>query len=111
MSTTRREFMITSIAALAASQLSAGAAAASPHDAAAELVLAEIAEELLTDYPESATMLGIDNGERAGLKSKLADRTAAGQEAVAKRVAARLQRLNALDPKSLGAAAFNNRGQ
>jgi len=105
MSTTRREFMITSIAALAASQLSARAAAASSHDAAAELVLAEIAEDLLTDYPESATMLGIDNGERTGLKSKLADRTAAGQEAVAKRVAARLQRLNSLDPKSLGAAA------
>src|SRR5690349_23489650 len=105
MRITRREFMINSTVALAAGQLSAGAAPASPHDAEAERVLADIAEELLADYPESATMLGIDNAGRAGLKSKLADRTAAGQEAVAKRVAARLQRLNALDTQSLGAAA------
>src|SRR5690349_20341035 len=105
MRITRREFMINSTVALAAGQLSAGAAPASPHDAEAERVLADIAEELLADYPESATMLGIDNAGRAGLKSKLADGTAAGQEAVAKRVAARLQRLNALDTQSLGAAA------
>jgi uncharacterized protein (DUF885 family) len=105
MSTSRREFMITSTATLAASQLPAGASGASGNDASAERLLAQIAEELLVDYPESATMLGIDQGERVELKSKLADRSAAGQEALAKRVADRVQRLKALDPESLGAAA------
>jgi uncharacterized protein (DUF885 family) len=102
--TNRREFIVTSSAALAASQLPA-AAAASENDAAAERLLAEIAEELLVDYPESATMLGIDNGERAALKSRLADRSAAGQEAIAQRVANRLQRLKAIDARKLGDAA------
>jgi uncharacterized protein (DUF885 family) len=102
--TNRREFIVTSSAALAASQLPA-AAAASENDAAAERLLAEIAEELLVDYPESATMLGIDNGERATLKSRLADRSAAGQEAIAQRVANRLQRLKAIDARKLGDAA------
>ena len=55
--------------------------------ATVERLLADIAEELLVDYPESATMLGIDTGTRAPLKSKLTDRSAAGQEAIAQRVA------------------------
>ncbi|HEX6397089.1 MAG TPA: DUF885 family protein, partial [Steroidobacteraceae bacterium] len=105
MNTTRRDFMITSTVALAAGPLSAGAAAASEHDAVAERLLAEIAEELLADYPESATMLGIDKAERAGLKTRLADRSAAGQQAIAKRVAERIRRLKALDPNQLGDAA------
>jgi uncharacterized protein (DUF885 family) len=105
MNTTRRDFMITSTVALAASQLPAGAAPASERDAEAERLLAEIAEELLADYPESATMLGIDVAERAALKSRLGDRSAAGQEIIAKRVADRIRRLNTLDPKKLGDAA------
>jgi uncharacterized protein (DUF885 family) len=105
MNTTRRDFMITSTVALAASQLPAGAAPASERDAEAERLLAEIAEELLADYPESATMLGIDVAERAALKNRLGDRSAAGQEAIAKRVADRIRRLNTLDPKKLGDAA------
>jgi uncharacterized protein (DUF885 family) len=105
MSNTRREFMVTATAALATSQLPAGAAQESNVDATAERLLAEIAEELLADYPESATMLGIDSAGRVGLKSKLADRSAAGQEAIAKRVASRIERLKAFDPASLGNAA------
>jgi uncharacterized protein (DUF885 family) len=105
MSTTRRDFIMTSTAALAASQLPARAAGASESDASAERLLAQIAEELLADYPESATMLGIDNAGRAALKTKLADRSAPGQQKLAKRVASRLERLKSLDPKSLGDAA------
>jgi uncharacterized protein (DUF885 family) len=105
MNTTRREFMMTSTAALAASQLPGQAAAASNVDAAVERLLAEIAEELLGDYPESASMLGIDDAERAALKAKLADRSAAGQEAIAQRVANRIQRLKAIDPGKLGDGA------
>jgi uncharacterized protein (DUF885 family) len=104
MSTTRRDFLMTSTAALAASQLP-GQAAASENDTAVERLLAEIADELLADYPESATMLGIDNGERAALKARLADRSPAGQEAIAQRVANRIRRLKAIDPDKLGDAA------
>jgi uncharacterized protein (DUF885 family) len=105
MTTTRREFVMTSSAALAASQLPAGAAATSAHDAAAERLLADIAEELLVDYPESATMLGIDTDGRAALKSRLADRSAAGQEALAQRVKRRIEKLQAIDLAQLGPAA------
>src|SRR5215831_182152 len=104
MSHSRREFVIASSAALAASQLPTRAAA-SAGDSAAERVLADTAEELMVDYPESATMLGIDNGARAPLKSKLADRSAAGQQAIARRSAQRLERLRAIDPAALDPAS------
>jgi uncharacterized protein (DUF885 family) len=101
MTTTRREFVI------AASVLASGAAISDSHaaDADAEKLVADVAEELMVDYPESATMLGIDSGPRAELKSRLQDRSAAGQEAIARRVAQRLERLEAIDMRSLGAAA------
>jgi uncharacterized protein (DUF885 family) len=67
-------------------------------------LLAEFTEELLVDYPESATMLGIDADARAGLKSKLSDRSAAGQQTLARRVAARLERLKSIDDASLSPA-------
>ena len=42
-----------------------------------------LAENLLAHNPETATSLGIDKGPRAALRSKLADRSAAGQQALA----------------------------
>ena len=66
--------------------------------------MAEFAEELLVDYPESASSLGIDKDQRYGLKSKLSDRSAAGQQAIAKRVEKRLQRLKAIDTSQLSEA-------
>ena len=48
-----------------------------------ETLLSEVAEEMLADYPENATGLGIDTGARASLKAKLTDRSAAGQQAIA----------------------------
>ena len=50
--------------------------AAPAGDKAAETLLAAITEELLVDYPESATQLGIDTGARAALKWKLGDGSA-----------------------------------
>ena len=94
--------MIASGAALAATRLHG---APSENDSATEAVLAEIAEELLIDYPESATSLGIDTGARAELKSKLSDRSVAGQRTIAERVARRLDRLKSIDPRAVGAAA------
>lgn len=80
-------------------------AAASPADAQAEAVLAEVAEALLADYPENATTLGLDTGDRAALRSRLADRSAAGREALAARARERLARLRAIDPSALSEAA------
>jgi uncharacterized protein (DUF885 family) len=103
MNTSRRDFVIGTGVTLAAAQLGASAAA-SPGDAAAEKLLADISEELLADYPENATALGVDNGARTALKSKLSDRSAASQQAIAGRVAARTARLKAIDLGKLGAA-------
>jgi len=105
MTTTRRDFVIGTGASLAAARLSAATANSSSQDAAAEKLLAQIAEELMADYPESAMLLGLDNAARAGLKSKLSDRSAAGQQAIAQRVAKRLERLKSIDAAALGNAA------
>lgn len=48
---------------------------------AAQGLIDAAAEHLLTLAPETATTLGIDNGARATLKSRLGDRTPAGVEA------------------------------
>jgi uncharacterized protein (DUF885 family) len=102
MATSRRDFIVGTGAALAAANLPAHAAGSG--DAAAGQLLAEFAEELMVDYPESATGLGIDTGRRVDLKAKLSDRSAAGQAAIARRVAQRLGRLKSIDTSSLGEA-------
>jgi uncharacterized protein (DUF885 family) len=103
MITSRREFIAGTGAAIALAHLPARAA--EDGDAAANKLIAEYAEELLLDYPESATSLGIDKDQRSGLKAKLQDRSAAGQQAIAKRVAKRLDRLKTIDTARLGEAA------
>ena len=105
MTLNRRDFVIASGATLAATGLARADAATADGDATAGRVLAEIAEELLVDYPESASMLGIDTEARAPLKSKLTDRSAAGQQAISERTARRFERLQAIDPATLGDAA------
>jgi uncharacterized protein (DUF885 family) len=103
MTTSRREFIAGTGAAIALAHLPARAA--EDADAAARKLIAEFAEEMMVDYPESATSLGIDKDKRVGLKSKLQDRSAAGQQAIAKRVAKRLDRLKTIDTARLGDAA------
>jgi uncharacterized protein (DUF885 family) len=103
MTTSRREFIAGTGAAIALVHLPARAA--EDADAAANELIAQYAEELMADYPESATSLGIDKGKRSGLKAKLQDRSAAGQQAIAKRVAKRLARLKTIDTARLGEAA------
>ena len=104
MTTTRRDF-ISGTGALIATLVHLRARAATGADSAVEKLLAAIAEELLDDYPENATGLGIDTGARAPLKARLTDRSAAGQEAMARRVAQRLQRLRAIDASALDESA------
>jgi uncharacterized protein (DUF885 family) len=101
MNTTRRDFIVSTGVALATAGLPPRSATA----AATDKTLTEFAEELLVDYPESATALGIDNGPRAALKTKLADRSVAGQQAIAQRVVRRLARLQAIDTTALDDAA------
>jgi uncharacterized protein (DUF885 family) len=104
MSSNRREFIAGTGAAIAA--LSGLAACAKRQSAvAAADPLAGVADELLVDYPENATALGIDTGARAALKAKLTDRSPAGQEAIAKRVAGRLARFGQVDASALDDAA------
>ena len=103
MTTNRRDFIVGTGAALALANLPVRAAGSA--DAAAEKLLAEFAEELLVDYPETASSLGIDKDKRSGLKSKLSDRSAAGQQVIAHRVAKRIQRLKALDTSQLSEAS------
>jgi uncharacterized protein (DUF885 family) len=98
--TTRRDFMVGASAAIAAANLPA--CTRDPAKADVQPSLAEVAEELLVDYPESATGLGIDRDTRAALKGRLSDRSAAGQARIAQRVAARLQRMQSLDTTGLG---------
>lgn len=100
MTTSRRDFIVGTGAAIAAANLPAGASGADS-EATVEKLMAELAEELLVDYPESATTLGIDRGQRAHLKAKLTDRSSAGQASIAQRVAKRLERLNSIDPSAL----------
>ena len=104
MGSNRREFIAGTGATVAALS---GLAACAKWEAAVAAAdpLAGIADELLADYPENATSLGIDTGSRAALKAKLSDRSAAGQQGIAKRVAERLARLKAVDAGTLDEAA------
>jgi len=101
MTTSRRDFVIGTGATLAAATFKP-AAGGDSQDTAARSLLDEITEELLIDYPENATALGIDSAARVALKSKLSDRSAAGQKLIAQRVAKRLARLKSIDAAALG---------
>jgi len=105
MTTNRREFIAGTGAALAALSGLSACAKREPLPKSVENPLPGIAEEILADYPENATGLGIDTGARAALKAKLSDRSAAGQEAIAKRVAERLERLKSVDANALDEGA------
>src|SRR3546814_11110248 len=59
-------------------------------DAGSELLLSGIAEQLLAEYPENATALGLDTGARAVLKSQLNDRSPDGRRRLAAPAAGRL---------------------
>ena len=67
-------------------------------------LLEEIAENLLQLSPEGATSLGIDKDERRALRSKLGDRSAAGQDRIAATIRADLARVNAIDASNLSHA-------
>jgi uncharacterized protein (DUF885 family) len=101
----RRHFL-GSAGALAALQLLPGCATRSALEGeSAEALLERMAEAILAEYPENATTLGLDKGERAGLKSKLTDRSLHGRARLAGAAADRLRRLEAVDRAGLDPAA------
>jgi uncharacterized protein (DUF885 family) len=86
---------------LTAAAQATGPAAA---DAAAQALLAETAEELLTEYPESASTLGLDKDRRAGLKARLTDRSPEGGSRAAAIASTRRKTLAALQRNALSPA-------
>ena len=64
---------IGSLAATRALPIPAAPSPAPTDDPAASELLAQVAEQLLDQYPESASYLGLDKGPRAALKSRLTD--------------------------------------
>ncbi len=77
--------------------------ASGPRDDVALALLDDVANELLALFPELATSLGLDTGARAGLKSRLTDRSLAGMERIAARLRADLDRVSAFDTTDLPA--------
>lgn len=75
--------------------------AAAPGQAAADALLASVADNLLALSPEGATSLGIDTGARAAARGQLSDRSAAGQQALAAMLTADLARVRAFDKTGL----------
>jgi uncharacterized protein (DUF885 family) len=64
-------------------------------------LLESIGENLLWLDPEQATTLGLDTGARAALRSRLKDRSAAGQEKIAATLRSDLARAEAVDTAGL----------
>ena len=69
-----------------------------------QALLDDIAWNLLRHQPEGATSLGLDTGEDAALRGKLADRSSAGQAALAARLRSDLARARAVDTSGLDPA-------
>ena len=98
---TRRHFL-GSAAAVATLPLLPGCATRKAREAGSiEPLLARMAEEILAEYPENATSLGLDKEARAGLKSRLTDRSLHGRARLAGAAADRLRRLQAVDRAGL----------
>jgi uncharacterized protein (DUF885 family) len=109
LSFSRRQALGALSASVAAIALPGGArafvSAPSPADeTGASALLDSIGENLLALSPESATSLGIDTGARAYLRSKLGDRSQAGQDKVAATLRADLARAEAIDTSALSHA-------
>jgi uncharacterized protein (DUF885 family) len=103
---TRRHFL-GSAGAVAFLQLLPGCATrrAAEGGGSLEPLLAQMAEQLLAEYPENATALGLDKDSRGGLKSRLTDRSLHGRARLAGAAADRLRRLQAVDRTGLDPAA------
>lgn len=104
----RRHFMggMTAAGAAAAATVSVGAVAApGAGDATLRAMLDRFFYDRLGDSPEQATRLGLDSGERAALKGRLDDGSAAGLARALARAKAELAQLRGIDAATLSPAA------
>ncbi|WP_294319525.1 DUF885 family protein [uncultured Sphingomonas sp.] len=105
MELTRRDWIAGAAASTLATALPVRAqGSAAPADKAAEATLTRIADAMLLDSPETASGLGIDTGARAALKSRLGDRSAAGQRLVADHLRTHVATLKRIDTAPLSPA-------
>ena len=109
MTTSRRDFLVAGSSALALAALpvrafAQAARATDTPDARAQGILADMAEAMLADAPETAGGLGLDTGARAALRSRLGDKSVAGQARIAAHVRDRLVALRAIDLAPLSPA-------
>src|SRR5207237_7258241 len=81
--------------------ISAPLLAAPASEAQANALLNTVANDLLRLYPTTATSLGVDTGALAALRSRLPDRSAAGQRRVAQLIKSDLARVEAIDASKL----------
>jgi uncharacterized protein (DUF885 family) len=89
----------------AAATIAAVPAVAAPSaEQRAQLLIDRIAEERLGDDPEGAAALGLDTGRRVALRSRLNDRSAAGQAQIGGRLKARLADIARFDGTTLSPA-------
>jgi uncharacterized protein (DUF885 family) len=105
---TRRDALAV-LASAAAAPLAAACSrgqvgSAGADDAEALALLNELAEHLLRLFPEGATSLGIDTGDRAALRSQLTDRSIEGQRRIADRLRVDVERARAFDASGLAHA-------
>ena len=66
--------------------------------------LSEISDQLLTAYPETAALFGVDEGRLSHLKSKLTDRSPEGQARIAEYVRTTLSELRSIEAETLSDA-------
>jgi uncharacterized protein (DUF885 family) len=101
----RRQFMAGAGAAALASTGVAQVAPGATADARLRALLDRFFYDRLNDSPEGATSLGLDTGERAGLRSRLSDRSAAGRARDLNRARAERAELRRIDRAALSPAA------
>ena len=105
----RRSFLGSTGALTLAAALPASAQTSSDAGPAADVRLRALLDRIfydrLAEDPEAATRLGLDTGERARLKSRLGDRSAAGLAADLARAKQELAELRAINPAALSSPA------
>ena len=103
----RRAFLLSTgaVAAAAAVPPALAQAPAGTEDAKLRTLLDKFVYDRLGDSPEQATSLGLDTGERASLRSRLSDNSAAGEARRRARTRAEKTALSRIDRAKLGAAA------
>lgn len=109
MDTTRRQLLLGAGSTLALAGMPATARAfAAQNDAPAQALLDRVAEQMLRDYPETATTLGVDKDKRANLKHQLMDRSVKGQAKIAANLKKALADIARLDLNALSPAMRTN---